>query len=260
MSSPKRAEPSGATVSSEICASVRIVSLCILNACIFGIINDQITVRICFEYFSEGFHKEMIKGTWVGEIPGQPYHMGGYVGNHSHLVGRGHSWRYPVGFLENEVLAPSVVKKPGVSRIRLYLSPGIDCVSSCPARTQLWGEDSSRPAGPETRKIRLPHQGLHPGHTRENGTKLSSMRVYSRDGLSYRVFIWSCNGAVVFVQKIQPGVFQNDIIGLRQRRHGRRKVFRRLPEMPAAVRLREQDSIDDTSPLHGNKRARTFWL
>lgn len=71
MSSPKRAELSGATVSSEICASVRIVGLCILNACIFGIINDQITVRICFEYFSEGFHKEMIKGTWVGEFLGR---------------------------------------------------------------------------------------------------------------------------------------------------------------------------------------------
>ena len=77
MSTQKRVMPLGATVSSvssvssEICASVKIVGLCVLNACIFGIINDQITVRICFEYFSEGFHKEMVKGTWAGEFLGR---------------------------------------------------------------------------------------------------------------------------------------------------------------------------------------------
>ena len=35
---------------------------------------DQVTTRICFEYFSEGFHKEMIEDTWMqgflGRYPG----------------------------------------------------------------------------------------------------------------------------------------------------------------------------------------------
>lgn len=46
----------------------QIVLGCIAAACVLGIINDQITARICLEYFTEGFHKESIKGTTLARF------------------------------------------------------------------------------------------------------------------------------------------------------------------------------------------------
>lgn len=38
----------------------KIVAGSIAAACIYGILNDQITVRVCPEYFTKGFHEKMV--------------------------------------------------------------------------------------------------------------------------------------------------------------------------------------------------------
>ncbi|KAI5150585.1 hypothetical protein ENBRE01_1583 [Enteropsectra breve] len=42
--------------------------ICFLAACIVGISNDLVTVRLCKEYFTQGFHQERTKGSLVGEL------------------------------------------------------------------------------------------------------------------------------------------------------------------------------------------------
>jgi len=42
----------------------------IAAACVYGVLNDQVTARICPEYFSEGFHKRM-RDQWHGPILGK---------------------------------------------------------------------------------------------------------------------------------------------------------------------------------------------
>ncbi|KAI5149454.1 hypothetical protein ENBRE01_0912 [Enteropsectra breve] len=37
----------------------------VLTANAFGIVNDMVTVRLCKEYFTQGFHKENVEGTWI---------------------------------------------------------------------------------------------------------------------------------------------------------------------------------------------------
>lgn len=44
---------------------LKIVCLCVAAACALGVALDQVTTRICFEYFSEGFHKIMMEGSWI---------------------------------------------------------------------------------------------------------------------------------------------------------------------------------------------------
>lgn len=53
---------------SELWICAQEIGMCIVGACIFGVVNDQITIRICFEYFSEGFHKVMVKETVIGKF------------------------------------------------------------------------------------------------------------------------------------------------------------------------------------------------
>ena len=57
-------------VAKEIGANAAIVGGAIGAACLYGIINDQITARICPEYFSQGFHKNM-RDRWNGPILGR---------------------------------------------------------------------------------------------------------------------------------------------------------------------------------------------
>jgi hypothetical protein len=45
----------------------KIILLSTFAACVIGIVNDMITVRICIEYFSKGFHYEMIKDESIGK-------------------------------------------------------------------------------------------------------------------------------------------------------------------------------------------------
>lgn len=47
---------------------LKIFCLCVAGACVFGIALDQVTTRICFEYFSEGVHKIMIEGSWLEQF------------------------------------------------------------------------------------------------------------------------------------------------------------------------------------------------
>jgi hypothetical protein len=53
----------------EIGECVAIVGASIGAACLYGIANDQVTARICPEYFSEGFHKRM-RDNWDGLVLG----------------------------------------------------------------------------------------------------------------------------------------------------------------------------------------------
>jgi hypothetical protein len=67
-------------------ASLRIIALCVLSAVVYGIIHDQVTARICVEYFTIGhppvFGTEdptllglgwgVIATWWVGAILGVP--------------------------------------------------------------------------------------------------------------------------------------------------------------------------------------------
>lgn len=43
----------------------KIVAASVIAAIAYGIIQDQVTARICLEYFSQGFHKKMMD-TWTG--------------------------------------------------------------------------------------------------------------------------------------------------------------------------------------------------
>ncbi len=47
-------------VRSEVVESGKIVAGSILAACLYGIINDSVTVRVCPEYFTKGFHEIML--------------------------------------------------------------------------------------------------------------------------------------------------------------------------------------------------------
>jgi hypothetical protein len=51
-------------LAAEVKESSKIVAGSILAACLYGIINDSVTVRVCPEYFTEGFHKEMLRPWW----------------------------------------------------------------------------------------------------------------------------------------------------------------------------------------------------
>lgn len=47
-------------VSEELKESGKIVGLCVGSAITYGILHDQITYRMCPEYFTQGFHKNMM--------------------------------------------------------------------------------------------------------------------------------------------------------------------------------------------------------
>lgn len=47
---------------------LKVFCLCVAATCAFGVALDQFTTRICFEYFSEGFHKTMIEGSWIERL------------------------------------------------------------------------------------------------------------------------------------------------------------------------------------------------
>ena len=65
-------------------ASLKIILLCILSAVVYGILHDQVTARVCVEYFTVGhppiFHTEsptllafgwgIVATWWVGLILG----------------------------------------------------------------------------------------------------------------------------------------------------------------------------------------------
>lgn len=55
--------PPSESILFEALEYIGIISLGVSSACIYGIVNDQITARICFEYFSEGFHKNNLRGS-----------------------------------------------------------------------------------------------------------------------------------------------------------------------------------------------------
>jgi hypothetical protein len=57
------------TVARETGAAGGIIGGAVVTACLYGIANDQVTARICPEYFSEGFHKKM-RDSWHGPILG----------------------------------------------------------------------------------------------------------------------------------------------------------------------------------------------
>jgi hypothetical protein len=42
--------------------AIKIIVLCILAACIYGIVHDQVTARVCVEYFTIG-HPPILSGT-----------------------------------------------------------------------------------------------------------------------------------------------------------------------------------------------------
>lgn len=43
----------------------KIIAASVIAAIAYGIINDQVTARVCLEYFSKGFHEQMMN-EWVG--------------------------------------------------------------------------------------------------------------------------------------------------------------------------------------------------
>lgn len=57
-------------VGKEIIVAGSIVGTSIAAASLYGILNDQVTARICPEYFTEGFHKDMMR-RWNGPILGR---------------------------------------------------------------------------------------------------------------------------------------------------------------------------------------------
>lgn len=75
--------------------SLRIVTLCILSAVFYGILHDQVTARICVEYFTIGHPPVfgtadptilgigwgIIATWWVGLILGVPLAIAAQVGN-----------------------------------------------------------------------------------------------------------------------------------------------------------------------------------
>jgi len=81
---------------------LRIVLLCILASCIYGVIHDQITARICVEYFTIG-HPKIIESesptllafawgiratAWMGGILGILIALAARAGNKSQLTDR----------------------------------------------------------------------------------------------------------------------------------------------------------------------------
>ena len=49
-----------ADLSQEPKASTGIFAGSVAAACLYGIAHDQVTARVCPEYFTEGFHKDMV--------------------------------------------------------------------------------------------------------------------------------------------------------------------------------------------------------
>lgn len=56
-----------AKIYNEIKESSKIFGLAVGSVFAYGILNDQITARICLEYFTKGFHESMLLG-WTGPI------------------------------------------------------------------------------------------------------------------------------------------------------------------------------------------------
>ncbi len=52
-----------ATLKSELLEAGKIVGLATAGAVAYGIAHEQVTVRVCPEYFTQGFHREMVRGT-----------------------------------------------------------------------------------------------------------------------------------------------------------------------------------------------------
>jgi hypothetical protein len=52
----------GMQIAQEAPAYAKICAGTIGTACLYGIANDQVTARICPEYFTQGFHKQRISG------------------------------------------------------------------------------------------------------------------------------------------------------------------------------------------------------
>ena len=52
-------------IKTEAVESGKIVAGSILAACLYGIINDSVTVRVCPEYFTKGFHEIMLYNNLV---------------------------------------------------------------------------------------------------------------------------------------------------------------------------------------------------
>lgn len=46
----------------------KIVAASVISAIAYGIIHDQVTARVCLEYFSQGFHKKMMLGWSEGGV------------------------------------------------------------------------------------------------------------------------------------------------------------------------------------------------
>lgn len=61
---------SPAAVSKETVECGKIMGGSILAAVLYGLINDQITARICPEYFTQGFHRQMMQ-QWDGPVFGK---------------------------------------------------------------------------------------------------------------------------------------------------------------------------------------------